>query len=381
MLPSRQDLSEQLNLLLGLQEPRIECSGTAALIVALTVILRNRPKNERQRDTVIIPAYTCPLVALAIAHCDLRVKLCDLKAQHFDLDHEQLPGHLDSRTLAVIPTHLGGRVAEVASLEALAANHGAVIIEDAAQALGAEVGRHGAFSFYSLAAGKGLSLYEGGVLVAKTAELHREMQQTSRQLIPSRKWMELRRCAEFAAYTAFYRPHGLYYAYGLARRRALAAGDLLRAVGDDVGGDIPLHRVSRWRKNAGANAIRRLPDFLVETRMQAERRVERLRQINGLVVFSDSETQKGVWPFLMVLMPDAVSCSAALDLLWHRPLGVSRLFIHALSDYAFLGNIVPSSEVPNARDFASRLLTLSNSLWLNDTEFEEICRRLESAVQ
>jgi hypothetical protein len=61
-------------------------------------------------------------------------------------------------------------------------------------------------------------------------------------------------------------------------------------------------------------------------------------------------------------------------------MGVSRLFIHALPDYAYLADVVPAQDVPNARDFAARSMTISNSPWLDDGTFEAICRSLEAVL-
>ena len=71
---------------------------------------------------------------------------------------------------------------------------------------------------------------------------------------------------------------------------------------------------------------------------------------------------------------------AALERLWTSRLGVSRLFIHALPDYDYLTTIVPRADVPNARDFAARTLTISNSLWLGDEDFEQVCGELERVI-
>ncbi|MBX9715587.1 MAG: hypothetical protein K2X42_03225, partial [Burkholderiaceae bacterium] len=66
--------------------------------------------------------------------------------------------------------------------------------------------------------------------------------------------------------------------------------------------------------------------------------------------------------------------------LWMSGAGVSRLYIHALPDYPYLKHAV-SGDVPNARDFAARMLTVSNSPWLDDARFEEVCRQLEAVGQ
>jgi hypothetical protein len=56
---------------------------------------------------------------------------------------------------------------------------------------------------------------------------------------------------------------------------------------------------------------------------------------------------------------------------------VSRLFIHALPDYAYLRGVVADADVPNARRFAATTLTISNSPWLGDADFEAVCAVLE----
>ena len=63
----------------------VECSGTASLIVILETLRR-----LSGRKTVVIPAYTCPLVVLAAAHCGLQVRLCDVLPGSIDLDPEAL---------------------------------------------------------------------------------------------------------------------------------------------------------------------------------------------------------------------------------------------------------------------------------------------------
>ena len=121
----------------------------------------------------------------------------------------------------------------------------------------------------------------------------------------------------------------------------------------------------------------RLPRFMEQTCQQALQRCDRLDAISGIKVIRDKNDAQGVWPFLMVLMPDRPSRDEALKSLWPSPLGVTRLFMHALPDYSYLGKIIPDTFIPNARDFANRMLTISNSLWLDDDRFEKICQALE----
>lgn len=110
----------------------VTCSGTAALVLALSALQRTSA-----RRSVIVPAYTCPLVAIAVAHCGLRLRLCDTRPGHFEMDPDALAALCDDDTLAIVPAHLGGRLADLGAPLRAARAAGAWVIEDAAQALGA----------------------------------------------------------------------------------------------------------------------------------------------------------------------------------------------------------------------------------------------------
>jgi len=379
-MPGGAALEQNLAAFLDMPEVQVECSGTAALVVALATL-----KRTSQRRSVVIPAYTCPLVALAVAHCGLKPVLCDTRKNHFDLCPESLAAACGEDTLAVIPTHLGGRVADVATAAEIAKAVGAYVVEDAAQSLGAmwqgsPVGSLGDIGFYSLGVGKGLTIYGGGVLVARDASLRRQLRTTSAEIAPYRIVWEVRRLLELAGYIALYRPAGLGLAYGQPLRRKLGQGRLIEAVGDDCSADIPLHRVGAWRKAIGARALKRLPAFLEETAAQAARRKPRLAAIPGVSLMDDVAGNSGTWPFFLLLMPTQQARDNALSRLWHAGLGVGRLFIHALPDYPYLARMVHNTDVPNARDFAARALTITNSLWLREDDFMRICSVLEQPL-
>jgi len=373
-------LAAQAAQFLGVDEVQIECSGTAALVVALTALKRRSP-----RTSVIVPAYTCPLVAIAVAHCGLKLRLCDLLPGGIDMDPAALAVLCDDDTLAIVPTHLAGRIADVDTAIACARRVGAWVIEDAAQALGARrgdamIGTQGDIGFFSLAVGKGLTTYEGGLLIARDAQLRTELRRCSADIVPFSATWEIKRSLQLFGYYAFYRPAGLPFVYGMPRRRALRAGDETGAVGDDFSLSIPLHRLGAWRQSIGAREFPRLRGFQHSLEEQAHRRCARLAQISGLKVLQDVGDTHGTWPFLLLLMPSRELRDAALAELWTTNLGVSRLFIHALPDYDYLAAIVPKADVPNARDFAARMLTISNSAWLDDASFEQVATTLHDLL-
>ncbi|HEY7986355.1 MAG TPA: DegT/DnrJ/EryC1/StrS family aminotransferase [Methylophilaceae bacterium] len=381
LLPGSRSLERELASFVRSPSAQVECSGTAALVVALTAL-----KNSSTRRQVVIPAYTCPLVALAVLQAGLRPIACDTRAGHFDFCPDALRACCNENTLAVIATHLAGRLADMATITAIAKNVDAYVVEDAAQALGAlwqgqPAGTVGDIGVYSLGVGKGLTIYGGGALVANAEALREQLQSTSATIVRSQPGNEAKRVLELIGYTALYRPTTLTFAYGIPLRRHLMNDRLIEAVGDNHDHDIPLYRVGHWRKTVGARALQRLSWFLAVTAVQAVRRKSRLQQIPNITVLEDATDDIGTWPCLLVLMPTQQARDKALETLWPAGLGVGRMFIHALPDYEDLAPHFSGADTPNARDFAARSLTISNSHWLRDRDFERICGVLKNAVE
>lgn len=381
--------AQRLTDCFALPDPILTCSGTAAMVVALRALKEREP----DRTEVVIPAYTCPLVPLAVKLTPgLCAVPCDMLPGGIDFDPERLSSLCGLRTLAVVPTHLGGRVADVATAKAIADRHGAAVVEDAAQALGAvsdgkSVGLAGDIAFFSLAAGKGLTTYEGGVLFGNTPELQTRLAAIAARALGESLHRTIRRNLELLGYAAFYAPSRLGLVYGRNLRRLLDEGDEEAAVGDRFGiSDIPLHSLDVFRQRVAANAMERLPEFLERGGARAEKRLVGLEALEGVRVIIDRPGTKGVWPFFMVLMPERKQRDKALGKLWRAGLGVSKLFVRALPDYPFLASCFgtgPGSQqidCPNARDLADRMLTVSNTHWLGDEDFARIVDALGKSL-
>jgi dTDP-4-amino-4,6-dideoxygalactose transaminase len=376
-------LGEGLRRWLSIADPILTSSGSAALAVALTTLRDLVP----QRSEVIVPAYTCPLVPLAVSLVPgLRVVVCDTFAQGFDFDPQMLAQLCGERTLAVLPTHLGGRVADVAAAIAIAHPRGVWVIEDAAQAMGAldngvSAGLAGDIGFFSLAMGKGLTSGEGGILFSKDHTLRAALETSADALLKPAFFRNLRRNLELLGYMIMYRPNRLWHVYGRRLVSALDAGDPVKAVGDYfTRQDIPLHRLDALRTRVAANALSRLPDYLKKSRERAAQRLDILCSLPGLQVVRDRPNAQGIWPFFMVLFPGGEQRDRALTVLWRAGYGVTRLFIHALPDYDFLAPFLDPCLCPNARDFAGRMLTITNSHWLSEADFRAVVAAIRNCL-
>ena len=375
--------AQQLAQWLRVDEVQLECSGTSALMVALRALKTLKPG----RVEVIAPAYTCPLVALAIAQCGLQLRLCDLRADALDMDPVRLQQLCNDKTLAVLPTHLCGRVADVDAALQCAHAVGAYVIEDAAQALGARVdgatvGIKGDVGFFSLAVGKGLSTFEGGVLVAREHEMRAALRAEGTRTRFS-LWWELRRSVELLGYAALYRPSGLRLAYGKPLEAALARGDWVEAAGDDFDDAIAQHKLGLWRQSVGVRALRRLKDFQQQTGEQAQARIAQFKACGPEVVEDAVPHAQGVWPVILLRLPSQQIRDAVLQAHWGDGSGLSLPFVHVLPDYGRYDHVLAAArhdDVTQARDWAQRLLAISNSPWLDDARFARLVATLQRAV-
>jgi dTDP-4-amino-4,6-dideoxygalactose transaminase len=359
---------------------QIEASGSAAWLVALTAL-----KALSRRRSVVVPAYTCPLVVLAISQCGLRAVPCETRAGHFDFCPDALAAACNEDTLAVVPTHLAGRVANLDLATGIARKAGAYAVEDCAQSLGARwndraAGTLGDIGFYSFGVGKGLSLGGGGALSAQDPTMREALLAASRSLGRSSRFVEARKLAGLAGYRALYRPWALGLVFGMPLRRHLKKGRIIEAAGDHYAGPIGTYRVGAWRRAIGASALGRLPAFIAETTAQAQRRVARLSAIPRVSVIGDLPGAAGVWPVLLTVMPTPQSRDRALSTLWSSGLGVGRMFIHALPDYPMFDGQFDPARTPQARDFAARALTITNSPWLREEDFLWICSVIERSL-
>ena len=124
-------------------------SGTDALHLSLLAALIG------PGDEVITVAHTFLATVGAIVNCGAKPVLVDV-GEDYNMDIDQAEQAISSQTRAIIPVHLNGRLCDMGKLMGIASKHNLLVIEDAAQALGASFngqkggsfGLAGCFSFY-----------------------------------------------------------------------------------------------------------------------------------------------------------------------------------------------------------------------------------------
>jgi len=145
-------------------------NGTAALEVAL------RSLGVEAGDEVIVPPYTFIATASACLMVNTVPVFVDVDPESYNLDPAQIEAALTDRTRAIIAVHIAGCPADMDGILAVARKHDLRVVEDAAQAVGAEwkgrrvgaIGDVGTFSFQS---SKNLNCGEGGAVLSDDDEL------------------------------------------------------------------------------------------------------------------------------------------------------------------------------------------------------------------
>jgi dTDP-4-amino-4,6-dideoxygalactose transaminase len=145
-------------------------SGTDALLISLMA------EGIGPGDEVITTAYSFFATAGCIARLGAKPVFVDIDPITYNIDPTALDVRCTSRTKAILPVHLYGQMADMDPIMDIAKRHNLVVIEDAAQAIGAEyrgkragsIGHHGCFSFFP---SKNLGAFgDGGMVVTNDSE-------------------------------------------------------------------------------------------------------------------------------------------------------------------------------------------------------------------
>lgn len=149
-------------------------SGSTAILVALQAM------GVRAGDEVIVPDMTFVSTATAAMYLGARPVLADITLTDYNLQIDRLGEHIRPRTRVVIPVHYAGQTADMAPLRDLAARHGLLILEDAAEAHLARyrggdcAGTIGDVGIFSFTPTKLMTTGEGGMIVTADEGVARE---------------------------------------------------------------------------------------------------------------------------------------------------------------------------------------------------------------
>jgi perosamine synthetase len=309
-------------------------NGTTALHLALLAV------GVKAGDEVIVPDLTFIATANAVAYTGARPVTVDIDAETLCIDPAAIEGAITPRTRAIMPVHLYGHPADMDAINAIGARYGLVVIEDAAEAHGAEykgrrvgaLGRCGVFSFYG---NKVITSGEGGMITTDDEALYR----TARRL----------------------RDH--------------AMSPSKRYWHEEVGYN---YRMTNLQAALGVAQLERIDTFVERRRQIMGWYREQLGHRAGLRLNRDAAWAKNAYWMICVEIDDLDEARRERLMVALRERGVdSRPYFYPVSDMP----MYPSCDTPVAHRIARSGLNLPSYVDLTHDDVVHICRQLELSIE
>jgi len=168
--PRTKQFEKEFAEYIGVEHAVAVTNGTIALDVALKAL------NLGAGDEVITSAFSFIASGNCILFQNAKPVFADIDPRTFNIDPEDVAEKITAKTKALIPVHMFGQPANMDALKEIAEDKGIALVEDAAQAHGAEyrgqkagsIGDMGCFSFYAT---KNMTAGEGGMITTNDPKL------------------------------------------------------------------------------------------------------------------------------------------------------------------------------------------------------------------
>ena len=178
--PAVKEIQADLESYLGVKHVIPCANGTDALQIAMMAL------GLKSGDEVITASFTYVATAEVIGLLGLTPVLVDVNPDTFEIDLDAVEKNITAKTKAIVPVHLFGQIANMERLLAIANKHNLFVIEDVAQAIGADysfsngkkakAGTMGAIGCTSFFPSKNLGCYgDGGAMFTNDDELAKKM--------------------------------------------------------------------------------------------------------------------------------------------------------------------------------------------------------------
>jgi dTDP-4-amino-4,6-dideoxygalactose transaminase len=314
-------------------------SGTAALHLAC------RSLGLGPGDEVIVPALTFVATLNAVRYVGATPVLCDLASPtDLNLSVEAVEAKLTPRTRAVAAVHFCGYPADVVALRELCDARGLLLIEDAAQGIGAvvddgrrlagTVGDAGCLSFFSK---KQLCVGEGGMVLSNDPQVDERVRLLRSHAMTSNTWD---------------RHRGYGYSYDIV----------------DVGYNF---RLDEPRAALGLSRLERLAEGIDARGATVRRYRELLRDVPGVeLAWSDEQVERASHFAFPILLADGEACEAMRTGLADRGVQTTRYpVVHGFTEYR---SLAPMGSLPHAESAAARHCALPLSASTTPEQVDEV---------
>lgn len=292
-------------------------SGRAAIYITLKSL-----SQRSNRKDVIIPAFICPSVAKAILKAGLNVVLCDITSDGFGIDPNALEKLLSSKSLAVIATHLFGYPSDLNIINELASKMGTIVIEDAAQAFGAQwnkqpVGTLASVGIFSFGMAKVLSTLGGGLIIVNDDMFIDDVRAFFEGLPCPDHWSQVIDLSKIALLSMLSRSHHLGPFIYVWKKKFQRASDL---------DDFELQRYSPAQAAIAQRLVNRFEAITAVRRNNARQLERRLMGLTGITIPQVSRKSSPVYLRFPVVVDDVKVKGKLVKKLAQRGINISQMY-------------------------------------------------------
>jgi len=315
-------------------------SGTTALQVAAGCL------GLEPGDEVILPAFTIISCVIAVIEAGGVPVLVDSDPRTWCLDVAQIEARITPRSRAIMPVHMYGHPADMDPILELAAEHKLLVIEDAAEAHGAEykgrrAGGIGDLSCFSFYANKIITTGEGGMVLARSPE-HAKRLRSLRDLA-------------FRAERRFYHT--------------------------EIGHN---YRLSNVQAAIGLAQVERIDEHVARKRGMGQCYTERLRGLPRIALPVEEPWARNVYWMYGVVLDDDVPYDAVEFARRLRAEGVdTRPFFLGMHEQPVLQarGLFQGERYPVAERIARRGLYLPSGLTITEDQIDTVCATVERVLR
>ncbi len=149
-------------------------SGTSALHAMLLAY------GIKEGDEVIVPSFTFIATANSVLFVNAKPVFADIEEKTCGLDPEDVKERITGKTKAIMPIHYGGSACQIRELKEIAEDHKLLLLEDAAESLGAKVdgkrvGSFGDAAMFSFCGNKVITTGEGGMIATDQRDVYERL--------------------------------------------------------------------------------------------------------------------------------------------------------------------------------------------------------------
>jgi perosamine synthetase len=314
-------------------------NGTAALQLAVACM------DLEAGDEVILPTFTIISCAQAVIYNGGIPVLVDVDADTWSMDVNQIEAKLTSRTRAIMPVHMYGHPVDMDPLIELAGKHDLIVIEDAAEAHGAEYrgrrcGGLGDMSCFSFYANKIITTGEGGMVLTKREDT-------------AEKLRSLRNLC--------FRPEQRFYHTELGHN----------------------FRLTNLQAAIGLGQLEKIEERIQHKRWMGAAYTEGLRGIDKLQVPTEKEWARNVYWMYGVVLQEHTGLNAATFARRLAELGVmTRPFFLGMHEQPVLRRmgLFRDEHFPVAERLARQGLYLPSGMSLTEAQIEAVCSSVRKVL-